>query len=96
MTSPANEGSSDLKRNVILGLRRVDWSDVARQNEFVNSVVSALNAIGEKVDYDYVCAVSGSAFRATMKPIAGLLWTASTGVLPSSRSKASFSMLMLV
>lgn len=55
--------NSDTKRNVILGLRKVDWSDVARQNEFVSSVVSALNALGEKLDYDYVCAVSGSAFR---------------------------------
>ncbi len=51
------------KRNVILGLQKVDWSDTARQNEFVSSVVSALNGVGENVDYDYVCAVSGSAFR---------------------------------
>jgi len=50
-------------RNVIPGLQKVDWSDAQRQNEFVNSVVSALNALGEKLDYDYVCAVSGSAFR---------------------------------
>jgi hypothetical protein len=56
----SNSGS---ERNVILGLRKVDWSDVARQNEFVNSVVSALNALGEELNYDYVCAVSGSAFR---------------------------------
>jgi hypothetical protein len=42
---------------------KVDWSDTQRQNEFVQSVVSALNALGEEVDYDYVCAVSGSAFR---------------------------------
>ncbi len=48
---------------MIPGLRKVDWSDTQRQNEFVNSVVSALNGIGENLDYDYVCAVSGSAFR---------------------------------
>lgn len=52
-----------MKRNLIPGLQRVDWSDTQRQNEFVNSVVSALNALGEKLDYDTVCAVSGSAFR---------------------------------
>lgn len=63
MTNTIHEGSSALKRNVIPGLRKVDWSDVARQNEFVNSVVSALNGIGENLDYDYVCAVSGCAFR---------------------------------
>jgi hypothetical protein len=51
------------KRNVILGLRNVDWGDVTRQSEYVNSVISALNGIGENLDYDYVCAVSGSAFR---------------------------------
>ena len=52
-----------MKRNVIPGLRKVDWSDTQRQNEFVNSVVSALNGVGENLDYDYVCPVSGSAFR---------------------------------
>ncbi len=52
-----------MKRNVILGLRKVDWSDTSRQSEYVGSVVSALNGIGDKLDYDYVCAVSGSAFR---------------------------------
>jgi hypothetical protein len=52
-----------MKRNVIPGLRRVDWSDTLRQNEFVNSVVSALGGLGEKLTYDYVCAVSGSSFR---------------------------------
>ena len=51
------------KRNVIPGLRKVDWSDVTRQSEYVSSVVSALNGLGENVDYDYICAVSGSAFR---------------------------------
>ena len=50
-------------RNVIPGLRPVTWDDINRQNEFVNSVVSALNALGENLDYDYVCAVSGCAFR---------------------------------
>ena len=52
-----------MKRNLIPDLTKVDWSDTQRQNEFVGSVVSALNGLGEKLDYDYVCAVSGSAFR---------------------------------
>lgn len=52
-----------MTRNVIPNLSKVDWSDTQRQNEFVNSVVSALNGVGERLDYDYVCAVSGSAFR---------------------------------
>lgn len=56
-------GGFTMKRNLIPDLLRVDWSDTQRQNEFVNSIVSALNALGEKVNYDYVCAVSGSAFR---------------------------------
>ncbi|MHB1459833.1 MAG: cysteine peptidase family C39 domain-containing protein [Armatimonadota bacterium] len=50
-------------RNVITGLPKVDWSDGTHQNEFVNSLVSALSALGEALDYDTVCAVSGSAFR---------------------------------
>lgn len=57
------KGGFSMTRNLIPGLQRVDWSDTQRQNEFVNSVVSALNGLGEKLDYDYVCAVSGSAFR---------------------------------
>lgn len=56
-------GGSTTKRNLIPGLLKVDWSDTRRQSEYVNSVVSAVNALGEKLDYDYVCAVSGSAFR---------------------------------
>jgi hypothetical protein len=52
-----------MKRNVIPDLLKVDWSDVTRQSEYVGSIVSAVNALGEKLDYDYVCAVSGSAFR---------------------------------
>ncbi len=36
------------KRNVILGLRKVDWSDVARQNEFLNCVISAMEKLGKK------------------------------------------------
>lgn len=50
-------------RNFIPNLTKVDWSDSNRQNEFVWSVISALGAFGEKPGYDYVCAVSGSAFR---------------------------------
>jgi AraC-like DNA-binding protein len=56
-------GGFCMVRNFIPGLLQVNWSDTGRQNEFVNSVVSALNAMGEHLDYDYVCAVSGSAFR---------------------------------
>ncbi|MHB1152605.1 MAG: cysteine peptidase family C39 domain-containing protein [Eubacteriales bacterium] len=52
-----------MTRNYIPNLSKVDWSDWSRQNEFVWSVISALEAIGEKLDYDYVCAVSGCAFR---------------------------------
>ena len=54
-----------MSRNLIPGLKRVDWSDSQRQSEYVNSVVSALNGLGDTMDYDYVCAVSGSAFRAS-------------------------------
>ena len=56
-------GGFSMAKNFIPNLLKVDWSDNQRQNEFVNSVVSALNALGEKLNYDYVCAVSGSAFR---------------------------------
>ena len=52
-----------MTRNLIPGLQKVDWSDAARQSEYVNSVVSALNGLGENTNYDYVCALSGSAFR---------------------------------
>jgi hypothetical protein len=52
-----------VKRKVITGLSKVDWSNGEQQNEFVNSVISALGGLGEKPDYCYVCAVSGSAFR---------------------------------
>lgn len=63
-----------MKRNVILGLMKVDWSDKERQNEFVNSVVSALNSQGESLEYDYVCAVSGSAFRTSFSIPTDYLW----------------------
>ena len=56
-------GGFSMTRNLIPGLQKVDWSDTQRQSEFVNSVVSALCGLGENTDYDYVCAVSGSAFR---------------------------------
>ena len=56
-------GGYNMAKNFIPNLLKVDWSDNQRQNEFVNSVISALNALGEKLDYDYVCAVSGSAFK---------------------------------
>jgi hypothetical protein len=54
-----------MTRNLIPGLPKVDWSDAKRQSEYVNSVVSALNGLGESANYDYVCAVSGSAFMAS-------------------------------
>jgi hypothetical protein len=63
-----------MKRNLIPDLLKVDWSDPQRQNEFVNSVVSALNALGDKVDYDYVCAVSGSAFRTSFSMPSVCIW----------------------
>jgi|GEM_PF-781576 len=56
-------GGFSMKKNIIPSLQKVDWSDTTRQNEFVWSVISALNAIGENLDYDYVCAVSGCSFR---------------------------------
>ena len=56
-------GGFSMTRNLIPGLQKVDWSDPKRQSEYVNSVVSALNGLGEKLSYDTVCAVSGSAFR---------------------------------
>ena len=67
-------GGFTMKRNLIPGVLKVDWSDAQRQNEFVNSVVSALNAFGEKLDYDYVCAVSGSAFRTSFSMQSAARW----------------------
>ena len=57
------QGGFNMAKNFIPNLLKVDWSDAQRQNEFVSSVVSAFAALGESLDYDYVCAVSGSAFR---------------------------------
>ncbi len=70
-------GGFTMKRNLIPGLLRVDWSDTQRQNELVNSVVSALNGVGEKLDYDYVCAVSGSAFRTSFSMPSAREWNLS-------------------
>ena len=56
-------GGFSMRRNLIPNVDKFDWSDRNRQSEYVNSVVSALNALGENLTYDYVCAVSGSAFR---------------------------------
>ncbi len=67
-------GGFCMKRNLIPNLMRVDWSDTHRQNEFVNSVVSALNGIGEKLNYDYVCAISGSAFRTSFSMPSSQEW----------------------
>lgn len=52
------------KRNVIPGLRKVDWSDTARQNEFLNCVISAMGHLGKKVSYDDLACISGCSFRA--------------------------------
>ena len=57
------QGGFGMKRNLIPDMQKVDWSDKKRQSEYVNSVISALGALGETLSYDYVCAVSGSAFR---------------------------------
>ena len=67
-------GGFTMTRNLIPGLLKVDWSDTQRQNEFVNSVVSVLTALGETVDYDYVCAVSGSAFRTSFSMPSVVQW----------------------
>lgn len=67
-------GGFTMKRNLMPGMMQVDWSDNQRQNEFVNSVVSALSALGETVDYDYVCAVSGSAFRTSFSIPSVIQW----------------------
>ena len=53
---------TSMTRNYIPNLEKVDWSDPKRQSEYVGSVVSALKGLGVKTDYDYVCAVSGTAF----------------------------------
>ena len=63
-----------MAKNFIPGLLKVDWTDTQRQSEFVNSVVSALNSLGEKLDYDYVCAISGSAFRTSFSMPSALKW----------------------
>ncbi|MHC1695546.1 MAG: helix-turn-helix transcriptional regulator [Eubacteriales bacterium] len=67
-------GGLNMTRNLIPNLSRVDWSDPRRQSEFVNSVVSALGALGERLDYDYVCALSGSAFRTSFSMPSAEKW----------------------
>jgi AraC-like DNA-binding protein len=67
-------GGFGLSKNFIPNLRKVDWSDPQRQNEFVNSIVSALNALGERLDYDTVCAVSGCAFRTSFSMPSAEAW----------------------
>lgn len=67
-------GGFSMAKNFIPDLLKVDWSDLQRQNEFVNSVVSALNSMGENLDYDYVCAVSGSAFRTSFSMPSAAKW----------------------
>jgi AraC-like DNA-binding protein len=67
-------GGFCMTRNLIPNVRKVDWSDTLRQSEYVNSVVSALNANGENLGYDYVCAVSGSAFRTSFSLKSACEW----------------------
>jgi len=67
-------GGFAMRRNLIPGMMKVDWSDILRQNEFVNSVVSALNALGDRLHYDDVCAVSGSAFRTSFSMPSSQPW----------------------
>ncbi|MCX6360031.1 MAG: hypothetical protein NT029_09500 [Armatimonadetes bacterium] len=61
-------------RNVIMGLRPVTWENPSRQNEFVQSVMSALGALGEEIDYPLLCAVSGCAFRASFSMPSSQPW----------------------
>ncbi len=68
------KGGFGMTRNLIPGLQKVDWSDNQRQNEFVNSVVSALNALGENLTYDTVCAVSGCALRTSFSMPQSQAW----------------------
>jgi len=68
------EGGFSMTRNFIPGMQKVDWSDTKRQNEFVNSVLSALGALGESLSYDYVCAVSGCALRTSFSVPSTDLW----------------------
>lgn len=62
-TYGAEEKPMHQKRNVILGLRKVDWSDVERQNEYINCVISAMEHLGKKYSYDELACISGCAFR---------------------------------
>lgn len=64
LTYGAEEKPVHQKRNVILGLRKVDWSDLERQNEFLNCVISAMGHFGKKYTYDELACISGCAFRA--------------------------------
>ncbi|MCE5324126.1 hypothetical protein LLG46_12545 [bacterium] len=60
----AEEKPVHQKKNVILGLSKVDWSDVTKQNEFISCVISAMEHLGKKYTYDDLACVSGCAFRA--------------------------------
>jgi hypothetical protein len=64
MAGTTNDEYSVVKRNVIPGLRKVDWSDVARQNEFLNCVISVMAKFGKTYQYDDLACISGCAFRA--------------------------------
>jgi hypothetical protein len=58
-----SESRAIMKRHVIPALRRVDWSDVTRQNEFLNGVISVMEHLGKPVSYDDLACLSGCAFR---------------------------------
>lgn len=74
-----------MDKNFIMGLHKIDIFHSDRNNEYVQCVMSALGALGEDLDYDYVTAISGSSFRTTYSPfgkfdsglpgIANNLWT---------------------
>ena len=78
-------GGFNMEKNFIMGLRKINIFAPPRNNEYIQCVISALGALGEDLDYDYVTAISGSSFRTTYSPfgkfdsglpgIANNLWT---------------------
>lgn len=66
-TLKQNAPGEDFHRRVhrvLVGLRKVDWSDVARLNQYLNCVISAMEHLGREYDYGYLACISGYAFRA--------------------------------
>ncbi len=56
---------TDNGRACIEGVRRVTW-DTGEFCEFASALVSAMEALGEKIPYHYVMGTSGTAFRFTV------------------------------